>query len=45
MHGYMFRPIIRSPSGNSDNINLKITIANYIEGQIEISVLELHSAQ
>ena len=44
MCGYMFRQIIRSSSQNSENIKLKITIANYTDGQIVFSVLQLHSA-
>ena len=40
----MFRQIIRSSSQNSENIKLKITIANYTDGQIVFSVLQLHSA-
>jgi len=44
IYDYVFRPIIRLSSGNSESITFKITIADFIQDQNEISVLLLQNA-
>jgi len=40
----VFRPIVWLSSGNSENMNFKITIADFIQDQNEITVILLQNA-